>query len=438
MEQTWTKDDFTGLAHLEDLLDQKHRNSERYTRIADVTLACFAPDSLTRSKIGKKYRNGRKNYFEEKTSQRPYSPQSYATQESLREAIAICGAAYVLGYLSRDDIQHIIALPPFDIQGKHRLDDSDLAFLQAGIDCYKKQNPDCTVPDLVQTAPVRPDRLIARMKQNPLMTVLIVVLLVLAGTVLYLLSRPDDTLTGNEHRVEVRTFSDVPMVMVPAGCFMMGHPDGNPAKTTDQVHEVCIEYDFWMDRYEVTNERYGSPPQGDCDYRRDADGNVTDERAGGDEPDRARNCVTWYEARAYCESRAARLPTEAEWAYAARGPENRVYPWGDEFDPGRANVLYEAMHEFVAPVDTYERGVSWVGAYNLSGGLWEWTASLFADYPYDADDGRNDPDAEGNRVLRGGSWDNDETRATGYYRGSSDPDVRWNAFGFRCVRDAEE
>ena len=96
--------------------------------------------------------------------------------------------------------------------------------------------------------------------------------------------------------------------------------------------------------------------------------------------------VSWYEAEAYANWRGGRLPTEAEWEYAARGPNSLIYPWGNEFDGTKLNFCdtectydwrdasVDDGYEKTAPVGSYESGKSWVVAYDLAGNIWEWVA----------------------------------------------------------------
>ena len=124
--------------------------------------------------------------------------------------------------------------------------------------------------------------------------------------------------------------------------------------------------------------------------------------------------ITWFEARAYCAwltevtGRAFRLPTEVEWEAAARGPltisgEARVYAWGDEWDAAKTNSI-EGRVQKTSPVGVYEAVASSpFGASDQTGNVWDWTSSLYQPYPY-ANDGREDVNAEGERVVRGGSF----------------------------------
>jgi len=212
---------------------------------------------------------------------------------------------------------------------------------------------------------------------------------------------------------QFQTFGGFEMARVPAGCFMMGSAAGESDE--QPVHEQCIEAAFWIDRYEVTNAQYGS----------------SGEFTGNNRP---RDSVTWHEASAFCAGRGARLPSEVEWEYAARGTNNRVYPWGNHFDG--ANLIYDANSGAQsAVVGSRAGGASWVGAEDMSGNLWEWTSSVYRFYPYNPNDGRENPNDLLPRALRGGSWVSEMGMTRGANRAAADPARRDPNNGFRCVRD---
>ncbi len=208
---------------------------------------------------------------------------------------------------------------------------------------------------------------------------------------------------------------EVEMVLVPAGCFMMGSEDDDDDETP--VHEQCFDEPFWIDRYEVTNEQYGS--LGCLNY--------------SSEPDQPSNCVDWFEAKAHCESWGARLPTEAEWEYTARGPDNLVYPWGNDFVAG--NVVYMGNSSQTAEVGSRPGGMSWVGAYDMSGNVWEWVSTIYQDYPYSADDGRESNNDTSARVVRGESFLSTVSSLRATNRRDWYPAYGNELRGFRCARD---
>jgi formylglycine-generating enzyme required for sulfatase activity len=151
--------------------------------------------------------------------------------------------------------------------------------------------------------------------------------------------------------------------------------------------------------------------------------------------------ICWYEARAYCNWLAAqsglaiRLPTEAQWEAAARGPAGRVYPWGNEFDSSRCNS-FEAHLRATTPVGVLPGGDTPEGIADLAGNVWEWTASLYAPYPLKDPDIPSDPEASGRRVLRGGAFGGDRRFVRAAYRYHVRPTSRSGVTGVRLCRVA--
>lgn len=212
----------------------------------------------------------------------------------------------------------------------------------------------------------------------------------------------------------------VEMMLVPTGCFMMG--DDSPSGQ-GPAHEQCFPEPFWIDRYEVTNKQF------------ERVGGMAEQESIWTDPNRPRETITWFEVRAFCELRGARLPTEAEWEYAARGPDSLVYPWGNEFDGDK--VVWLENSSGTADVGSKPGGVSWTGAYDMSGNVWEWTHTIYGDYPYEAEDGREaDDDAASRRVIHGGEFSyhspSDLRPAVRY---DMPPDIRGrgSSIGFRCA-----
>jgi formylglycine-generating enzyme required for sulfatase activity/tRNA A-37 threonylcarbamoyl transferase component Bud32 len=200
---------------------------------------------------------------------------------------------------------------------------------------------------------------------------------------------------------EIVDSKNVPMRLIPGGEFLMGSDTADAdARPANKVTLAA----FYIDKFEVTNERYDA-----CAYARECrrplqSGSATRISYYGN-PVFANYpviYVDWKMAKAYCEWRGARLPTEAEWEMAARGTDGRSYPWGEEVDCSLANA--SGCVGDTTPVDQYTKGQSIYGVFDMAGNVLEWTSSLFKFYPYVASDGREDLTAPGDRMARGGSW----------------------------------
>lgn len=250
----------------------------------------------------------------------------------------------------------------------------------------------------------------------------------------------------------------IEQVWVPAGSFLRGSADIDSVDAPDWVrrimpseqpqHRVTISRGYWIDRYEVSNAAFAQfVAAGGYDNRTHWSEpgwrwlQVTRaETALPREcveplPNRPRVCVTWFEAEAYASWRGARLPTEAEWEYAARGPDSLIYPWGDDFDGGRANVVESSG---LTPIDSYPSGQSWVGAYNLSGNAMEWVQDwLDVDYYALGET----PDPQGPRtgrikIEKGGWWgSNSAVARSAYHHFEDPPSYQDHHIGFRLVSD---
>ncbi|MCD4685803.1 MAG: SUMF1/EgtB/PvdO family nonheme iron enzyme [Anaerolineae bacterium] len=229
----------------------------------------------------------------------------------------------------------------------------------------------------------------------------------------------------------VQEFDGVAMVLVPAGCFMMGSTDWDD---TQPVHEVCFDEPFWMDRYEVTRAQYEA-----CVTTSACEQPFTSNYST--QPNHPINNMSWFDAQRYCEWRGARLPSEAEWEYAARGPDALVYPWGNEFV--EANGVYSGnSSNQTAVVGSRPSGVAWVGTFDQSGNLWEWVADWYSNNYYgtltNGVINPGGPDIGISRVLRGGAFNNIDSRVVRVeYRNVYDPVVAYYAAGFRCARNVD-
>lgn len=237
----------------------------------------------------------------------------------------------------------------------------------------------------------------------------------------------------------VRRLDGIDMSLVPSGCFSMGSTTAELAYAVEScnrffgegrcqvdfqdsetpAHRVCFSSPYWIAETEVTNRMFGSSSS-------------TDMVAMYRGPSWPRESVTWQQALDFCSAHHARLPTEAEWEFAARGPDGLIFPWGDEFD------LELVISGRLSPENagSIKDGASWVGALDMSGGVREWAADWYG--PYSATNQAILPglSAGQERVLRGGSWFSFAAfmlRAP--HRESASPETSNSTIGFRCARD---
>ncbi len=216
-------------------------------------------------------------------------------------------------------------------------------------------------------------------------------------------------------------------VYVPAGCFMMGS-EGND-KDEVPVHKVCITKPFWLDQTEVSNALF--------DQYLAATGKVAGKAlpTGFDSPTQPRVNVSWMEASSYAKWRGCRLPTEAEWEWASRGPQDSIWPWGNDQTPTKAQTA-ELKPDRTADVMSFVIGKSWVNAYQMAGNVWEWLNDWY-DEKYYTISPTNDPQgptsARQFRVLRGGSFRQDLLAARGSDRYWAPPEGRADFVGFRVA-----
>jgi len=209
------------------------------------------------------------------------------------------------------------------------------------------------------------------------------------------------------------------MALIPGGTFMMGSNDGESDEKP--VHQVTVN-GFYMDKTEVTQAEY--------------------ERVMGTNPSYFKGCpdcpvekVIWYDAKEYCDKVGKRLPTEAEWEYAARAGSTTKYYWGNGAPD--AYAWYNGNSESKTHPVGQKQPNAW-GLYDMSGNVWEWCSDWYdLDYSKSSSQNPQGPSSGEYRVLRGGLWGNLPVILRSAVRYRFAPDSRLIVSGFRCVRSRQ-
>jgi len=232
-------------------------------------------------------------------------------------------------------------------------------------------------------------------------------------------------------------FSTLPvppgMIFIPEGYFQMGSSSGK-RKDEQPMHFVNTSA-YFIDKYEVSNAEYFK-----FITATDRPQPLFWEDERFNQPGHPVVGVSWYDAMAFAQWNGRRLPTEAEWEKAARGNDNRLYPWGKKWDKGFhfffVNIFgLDDNYTHTAPVDYYQGGASPFGVFNMAGNVWEWCLDW-----YDPDYYRNSPEIDpmgpektNMKSLRGGSWVNRIESVQVIQRARNAPHVKSNIYGFRTV-----
>ncbi len=260
------------------------------------------------------------------------------------------------------------------------------------------------------------------------------------------------------------------MALIPGGSFLMGVDKSVQVDTEKMTKRQQLKYavsreafhdegpahmvildPYFMDKHEVSNKQYGefikatghpAPAYWD-DHKRN-------------KPEQPVSGVNWHDASAFCSWANKRLPTEAEWEKAARGPEGFKYPWGNDLDATKAN--FGRKQEYTANVGDYPDGKSPYGLYNMAGNVFEWVADWYDPNYYKNTQETVNPQGprEGvflsatgtyvdriatgkKRVIRGGSWYAPAESVTNTHRFWNDPmnNSYGVGLGFRCARSVE-
>jgi serine/threonine-protein kinase len=197
------------------------------------------------------------------------------------------------------------------------------------------------------------------------------------------------------------------MVAIPGGTFMMGRDNAEDPEETP-AHSVTVA-PFYLDLTPITGGDYGGA-QADSSWP-----------ATG---------VNWNDSQAYCQSMRKRLPSEAEWEYAARGTDGRLYPWGNVFDSTATNSIEAGLANLIG-VGTLPKNKSPFAVLDMSGNIWEWTADDYKPYPGHPATFDIPADA---KVIRGGSYQSDKFHVTTTTRNLDHASTRSPAIGFRCAK----
>jgi formylglycine-generating enzyme required for sulfatase activity len=225
------------------------------------------------------------------------------------------------------------------------------------------------------------------------------------------------------------------MIGIPAGEFVMGSTEYEAEKPRQQVYLPAYQ----IGRYPITNYEYRAfvHDTGTAPPRNWESDNYPEEF--GDYPVVH---ITWYNAVAYClwlsqkTGKPYRLPSEAEWEKAARAEDGRTWPWGNHWDKNCCNSRESGIGH-ATPVGQYSpRGDSPYGVADMAGNVWEWCNSLYQPYPYQPDGSREDVQASGDRVLRGGAFLDEARFVRCSYRYKRLPTSHDSSAGFRVASDS--
>jgi serine/threonine-protein kinase len=241
------------------------------------------------------------------------------------------------------------------------------------------------------------------------------------------------------------------LVYVPAGPFRMGSLPEDAGADADEFPQRTIQLDaFWIDQTEISNARFaaflsasGGPASGapawypahlEAAQILPANGRWQVQKGLENLPVIE---VTWHGAQAYCAWAGRRLPSEAEWEKAARGPDGNIFAWGNEISCGQA-LFANCGQTQAAAVGSYPDGASPYGALDMTGNVWEWVADWYAPEAYAATPSANPTGPPGGvaRVLRGGSFDFDAKHNRAANRRNDGPANSSYDYGFRCAVSA--
>ena len=250
------------------------------------------------------------------------------------------------------------------------------------------------------------------------------------------------------------------LVLVPTGSFVIGSNNGdNDEKPKRKIYVNS----FWIDqhelsasrfarfviqtRYKTTAEKKGwswvwdsTLKKGRGWWKKEKGASWKNPKGSSSDwkkiPDQPVSQVTWFDANSYCSWAGREMPTEAQWERAARGDDERIFPWGNQRDPRNANLKGKKDgYSGVSPVGSFPKGASVFGVLDMSGNVWEWVADWYASTHYQSIKLKNPlgPLKGKKKVIRGASWGSKLSWSRVSNRYSRNRNYRNNKIGFRCV-----
>ena len=264
---------------------------------------------------------------------------------------------------------------------------------------------------------------------------------------------PEEDLPEADERIDSASQEDIDFIReidhmqifyVTSASFQMGAADDEDAEEGEKPQHAVRLNGFWIDQTEVSNKQYNLCVEaGPCEPSKYA----ADEAVNGQ--DYPVVGVDWQGAVNYCTWAGGRLPTEAEWEYAAKGERGSIYPWGNEYNGNLLNACdlncseswsdkdLDDGYKSSAPVGSFPGGASWVGALDMAGNVWEWVWDWCGSYGPDPQENPVGPEEGECKIIRGGAWSSppDGLRTTYRIIGTSEigPTIRHPNIGFRCV-----
>lgn len=254
----------------------------------------------------------------------------------------------------------------------------------------------------------------------------------------------DNTEKNSGKNVLVNPVDGAEMLLIPAGEFTMGASDSDDKAQEQEKppHKVYLDA-CYIYKYEVTNKQFGKFVA-ETGYK--AEGNWEKWVTSGTD-NYPVVMVSWNDAAAYCKWAGVKLPTEAQWEKAARGSDERIYPWGSSWDPslcgnkntphkqieGKVRYLFEKTG--ILPVGFFPDGASPYGVMDMAGNVREWCSDWFKDEYYQESPDKNPsgPEQGEDKVLRGGSFFGEIAACRSTAREDNEPSSNDTDYGFRCV-----